>query len=272
MSSSSKEKEWPVRVYRRRQQPPPPQQHGQDDGEPTGNSELEGHVEAYHRWNRIHARNATGQQVPVMATPRRGCILIPQVKARIYVSNSDSEEAKEKSKEQQSSCNDVGTVVQRRRNVILVRSGCGEGAGRGTGDGTNNSGGGDGTGAATVSTAAPAPAPPGRTIALVFRSEQECLDFSDRLLALNPPPKKKSDDGLVGSATSAAAGSDVAAAADHQHQREDDNDDGVVLSYVARLLNDPQFLGFVQGLESRLNSSEDGKLMLDALSSSPSST
>jgi hypothetical protein len=81
-----------------------------------------------------------------------------------------------------------------------------------------------------------------RRVHLKFRNEAECKEFSDLFVKLNPPmvwSRKK----------------------DRSTQPDESGD---ALSYVVRLLNEPEFEGYVNNLERYLLSSEDGQQMLDA--------
>lgn len=84
-----------------------------------------------------------------------------------------------------------------------------------------------------------------RTIVLKFQSPQDALEFSDCLVALNPPKKLLEPKNLGENATT-----------------------GEVTSFVARLMNDPDFLDFVYNLEQTLTDSDDGAQMLQALATS----
>jgi len=91
-----------------------------------------------------------------------------------------------------------------------------------------------------------------RALALKFRSEKDCLEFSDRLVALNPPPEKA----ILDKATSAKSMTRDHGTTSDSHQ---------LLSYVGRLLHDEDFADMVDNLETCIASSEDGARMLDAL-------
>jgi hypothetical protein len=82
-------------------------------------------------------------------------------------------------------------------------------------------------------------------ILLKFRSEKECRDFSDHFVALNPP-------------AILAASTKESLAADQIEES------GEALSYMMRLLNEPEFVSYVDHLENYLMSSEDGQQMLNA--------
>jgi hypothetical protein len=82
-----------------------------------------------------------------------------------------------------------------------------------------------------------------RVLMLKFRSIQECLAFSDQLVALNP----------------AAV---VVCPAQQQPAVEPNNQ---VAFYISRLLHDPEFASFCRRLESSLVASQDGLKALQAL-------
>lgn len=97
-----------------------------------------------------------------------------------------------------------------------------------------------------------------KAMILRFQSLQECLDFSDRFVALNPlsvatDATKEQRDGTT---------EDDAAAAEQNQQ---------VFFYMARLLHDQDFIDYVDNLEACLSSSEDGMKMLEALTKSATS-
>ena len=88
-----------------------------------------------------------------------------------------------------------------------------------------------------------------RALVFKFATENDCKEFSDRFIAQNPHALLKnnvSDDGW-------------AHVQDKQSQARD------ILSYIARLLQDPDFSHYIDGLENCLSSSEDGIKMLNAL-------
>lgn len=91
---------------------------------------------------------------------------------------------------------------------------------------------------------------PSKILGLLFRAEKDCLAFTDRLMVLNPS--------LVASQPRSEDPSSPASTADSSE---------IVNSYVARLLNEPEFIQFVNGLESTLAATEDGEKMLQALAS-----
>jgi hypothetical protein len=82
-----------------------------------------------------------------------------------------------------------------------------------------------------------------RKVVLKFRNETECKEFSDIFVKLNPPPLMDETQ--------------------DPNSRQDES--GEALTYVARLLNEPDFLSYVNDLETFLLSSEDGTEMVDAL-------
>jgi len=91
-----------------------------------------------------------------------------------------------------------------------------------------------------------------RALALKFRTVKACLEFSDRLMALNPPPEKA----VLEKKTEA-----VKKTRDHGTA----SDSRQLLSYVGRLLHDEDFADMVDNLEECISSSEDGARMLEAL-------
>lgn len=92
-----------------------------------------------------------------------------------------------------------------------------------------------------------------RAVALRFRGENECLEFSNLLLSL------VLSDRLKENVEGGSAGSDK------QH-RASRGDAAEIDSYIAKLLSDSNFLDFTKGLEATISSSEDLKLMLEAAS------
>ena len=84
-----------------------------------------------------------------------------------------------------------------------------------------------------------------RKVLLKFRNETECKEFSDLFVELNPPRMLDNDRVPDG------------------NQLADES--GNALCYVARLLNEPDFVSYVNDLEGYLMSTEDGKQMLDSL-------
>jgi hypothetical protein len=86
-----------------------------------------------------------------------------------------------------------------------------------------------------------------RAMVLQFASLQDCLEFSDRFIALNPPPPLDTADTTVPQPAAGLA-----------EQEE-------VVSHVARLLHDEDFLGFVHKLEDYLANSTDGAKILEGL-------
>lgn len=78
---------------------------------------------------------------------------------------------------------------------------------------------------------------------LRFRNEAECREFSDAFVKLNPPL-------IIDDQARSAPKEDSA---------------GEVLNYVTRLLNEPDFLAYVDSLEKCILSSDDGRQMLESL-------
>jgi hypothetical protein len=90
-----------------------------------------------------------------------------------------------------------------------------------------------------------------KALVLKFRSEQDCLEFADRFMALNPP-KVLSTEGDT-------AGGNLTRHVDSNDQSQE------VLFYIARLLHDQDFVDYVNNLESCLASSADGAKILEVL-------
>jgi hypothetical protein len=95
-----------------------------------------------------------------------------------------------------------------------------------------------------------------RAMVLQFTSLDDCLAFSDRFLALNPPTPSTTTTEVQGTQEAAAVAAAVAAGPNDQEQ---------VVSYVARLLHDKDFLGFVHKLETYLAQTTDGAKILEGL-------
>ena len=201
-------------------------------------------------WNRLVAKNGKGKRVAVRAVARRGFIVLPKIRSRICLSKSGGETKRvfEEGDDGHGHGRGHGSTalvqLQRRGDAILVR---GRGRGR------------------------------SRTLLLRFRSEQECLDFSDHLVALNRPPasasfkvqqakiestrqrmphvhdafRRNEERALVASTTETAAA-------------DDDLDVEEVAAYLARLLCDPEFDSLVHGLEACVASRPDLQAMLEA--------
>lgn len=81
-----------------------------------------------------------------------------------------------------------------------------------------------------------------RNLFLKFQSETECKEFTDSFVKLNPPPAMMNPQEMSGR----------------------DDESGEAVNYVKRLLNEPDFISYVDHLEDYLLSSEDGRQMLDA--------
>jgi hypothetical protein len=87
-----------------------------------------------------------------------------------------------------------------------------------------------------------------RAMVLKFRNLQDCQEFSDRFMELNPRML-----------TLSSSEQDMAVeSADEQDQQE-------VMSYVARLLHDGDFLRFVSKVEAFVGNTVDGAKILGAL-------
>jgi hypothetical protein len=91
-----------------------------------------------------------------------------------------------------------------------------------------------------------------RAMVLQFASLQECLEFSDRFVALNPPPPPPPP---LNTADTTTVPQPAAGLAEQEE----------VVSHVARLLHDQDFLGFVNKLEDYLANSTDGAKILEGL-------
>jgi hypothetical protein len=86
-----------------------------------------------------------------------------------------------------------------------------------------------------------------RALVLQFPSLQECLDFSDAFLALNPAHEPTQEDTTVSPPEAGLA------------------DQEEVVSYIARILHDKDFLGFVHKIETYLSNTTDGTKLLESL-------
>lgn len=87
-----------------------------------------------------------------------------------------------------------------------------------------------------------------------FESVKACVSFSDSFVALNPATKPSTQSNGV---------AERMATQELSEQRRD------VMSYVARLVHDQDFLSYVNKLEAALKSSPDGEQILEALGDSP---
>lgn len=90
-----------------------------------------------------------------------------------------------------------------------------------------------------------------RALVLQFRTLQDCLDFSDKFLELNPFERIEEQD----KANHQVASSRPAGLADQEE----------VVSYMARMLHDQDFLGFVHKIETYMKNTTDGIQLLDSL-------
>jgi hypothetical protein len=198
-------------------------------------------------WTRLVAKSDKGKCVAVRAVARRGFIALPKIRSRICLSKS----GETKRDDDADGITEI-VPVQRRGDAILVR-------GRGR----------------------------SRTLFLRFKSEQECLDFSDHLVALNRPPPSDSIEGHAMTHSTGAPipmdhdaafrrneeGALVAAAATTEQAEEDagaseaDLDVEEIAAYLARLLCDPEFDSLVRGVEACVASRPDLRAMLEAKAS-----
>jgi hypothetical protein len=200
-------------------------------------------------WTRLVAKSDKGKCVAVRAVARRGFIALPKIRSRICLSKSG-----ETKREDDADGITELVPVQRRGDAILVR-------GRGR----------------------------SRTLFLRFKSEQECLDFSDHLVALNrPPPSDSIEEHAMTDSTGAPIPMDHAAAAFRRNEegalaaaaattKEEAEDDAVaseadldvdeIAAYLARLLCDPEFDSLVRGVEACVASRPDLRAMLEAKAS-----
>jgi hypothetical protein len=87
-----------------------------------------------------------------------------------------------------------------------------------------------------------------RAMVLKFRNLQDCQEFSDRFMELNPRIL-----------TPSSSEQERAAESDDEQDRQE------VMSYVARLLHDSDFLRFVNKLEAFVANTVDGAKILEAL-------
>ena len=92
-----------------------------------------------------------------------------------------------------------------------------------------------------------------RAMVLQFDSLPECLEFSDRFVELNPVLSVAE---TKGDGENPAGTPCIEAEISEQKQ---------IVSYVARLLHDPDFLGFVEKLETYMSNTTDGAKILEGL-------
>jgi hypothetical protein len=95
-----------------------------------------------------------------------------------------------------------------------------------------------------------------KALVLKFRSEQDCLEFADRFMVLNPPKLISKE----GDTAAEIGGGNLTRHVDSNDQSQE------VLFYIARLLHDQDFVDYVNNLESCLASSADGAKILEVLS------
>ena len=89
---------------------------------------------------------------------------------------------------------------------------------------------------------------------LQFRSIQDCLDFSDHFLALNPAEEAEDDYQVAGEESLSLEAENLALAADRD----------AVTAHLVRLVHDPSFEVFVRNMESSLQSTVDGEQILQS--------
>jgi hypothetical protein len=95
-----------------------------------------------------------------------------------------------------------------------------------------------------------------RAMVLKFQSQEDCLEFSDRFIELNP--KVPLDTTTEDSSSSAPISSPAGEIARDQEQQE-------VVSNIARLLHDDDFLKFIHKLETYVANTTDGAKIFEAL-------
>jgi len=93
-----------------------------------------------------------------------------------------------------------------------------------------------------------------RAMVLRFRSKRECCEFSSAFLRCNPPKRSSTMASTAATATANATTS-------NRSGRVKDS----ALAYMARLLHDDDFLGFVNKLESQILQSSDGRQIMEGL-------
>ncbi len=159
----------------------------------------------------------------VTASPRKGCIEVRVLKLRIALSHEDDDPTSHENSSVGDRC-----LLVRRGKAILIHS-------------TRRL----------------------RSIVLMFQSETECLEFSDRLVMLNPSNIQSCSlmtQNLI--ATPHPVDHGHAAATALEPTRAEYSQEAQ--SYLVRLLHDEGFLQLVQNIESNLTSSDDGVKMLNA--------
>jgi serine/threonine protein kinase len=175
--------EWPVRIYRRKQNSRQCIGINQSCSLPSETNTMPTHIQS-HGWEKLQALNTSGQSILVKVSPQVGCIIFRRIQVRLNLYPTPSQplrdndrNAMESSKTPQKSNTTIegrgdshiptnGTrstnptalhhpntvVIVRRLNRILIQSH------------QNKI----------------------QTLMLRFFSEQDCMDFSDRLIQLNP--------------------------------------------------------------------------------------
>lgn len=100
-----------------------------------------------------------------------------------------------------------------------------------------------------------------KVMVLQFRSLQDCLDFSDRFLALNDDDvHHPSDDDDDGDAEEERR--EVGSSSDEAYQFALAADRESVTAHLVRLVHEPSFEAFVRNVESSLQSTTDGEQIL----------
>lgn len=172
-------------------------------------------------WEQMQPRNGDGQLVAVKATPLAGCIVLRKLRVRVSLTTTTASTTTPQDKSSEAAVQETKSVMVRRRSSILITSNQGL-----------------------------------KAILLKFRTEKDCLDFSDQFIALNPL------DLCIGQANDDTGGGGGTGNLSQVNAGQQSQE---VLFYIARLLHDPDFVNYVDSLESSLESSQDGAKILDVL-------
>mmetsp|Transcript_64469 Transcript_64469/g.180261 ORF Transcript_64469/g.180261 Transcript_64469/m.180261 type:complete len:213 (+) Transcript_64469:56-694(+) len=165
---------------------------------------------------------AEGTGTAIHASPRKDCIVIPALHQKFTLRSNNTNNG---SNNGCSSTKDKGTVVRRNECILLISR--------------NRT----------------------KVMVLQFRSLQDCLDFSDRFLALNDDDvHHPSDDDDDGDAEEERR--EEGSSSDEAYQFALAADRESVTAHLVRLVHEPSFEAFVRNVESSLQSTTDGEQIL----------
>lgn len=186
-------------------------------------------------WQAMQPKNSQGRRVQVKASPKEGCVVLHRIQVRIRLTSqppNDSLKEKDENSGQHRIIEDPvvnDVLVIRRRHCILISSKMRS-----------------------------------RSLVFKFNDLKACLQFSDQLVQLNPNQAiQTAIPGVDQNYSTSSEGR--ASTGRHPNDLTRERDTQQILSYVARLLYDDQFVSFCNNLESNLLASEDGLEMLNNL-------